>query len=117
MEPSILIPAEERFWRAAGNRDAYAAGLAPDAVHVFPGLGVLEREPVLDGVAGAEPWQSFSIDDARVVPLGPDAAALVYTTLAERAGAEPYEAAITSVYRRQHGRWLLALHQQTPLAP
>jgi hypothetical protein len=115
MEPITLIQIEEQFWRAAGDRDAYASGLSADALHVFPGLGVLEREAVLDSVADAEPWESFSIDDPRLVELGPDIAVLVYNARAQRAGAEPYEAAISSVYQRDGDAWRLTLHQQTPL--
>jgi ketosteroid isomerase-like protein len=109
-----LVALEELFWRAAGDRDAYASHLAGDALHVFPGWGVAERGAVLDGVAAAAPWTSFSIDEPRLVPLGDDAAALVYTARARRAGDE-YRAAVTSVYRRHDGGWRLVVHQQTPL--
>ena len=115
MDTAALVAAEERFWLAAGDRGSYAAQLAPDAVHVFPGWGVAEREAVLQGVADARPWESFTIDDPRLVPLGPDAAALVYTTRATRGGDPAYHAAITSVYRRTAGAWRLVLHQQTPI--
>jgi uncharacterized protein (TIGR02246 family) len=111
-----LVELERGFWDAAGDRERYAAGLADDALHVFPGWGVAGRAAVLDGVASAEPWQDVRIDDPRVVPLGEDAAALVYTAVASRSGQSAYRAAITSVYRRTDGGWELALHQQTPLA-
>jgi hypothetical protein len=109
-----LIPLEEAFWRAAGDPDAYATRLAADAVHVFPGWGVAERDAVLGGVASASPWTSFSIEEPRVVQLGDAAAALVYTARASR-GAEEYRAGITSAYRRRGDGWELAVHQQTPL--
>jgi predicted GH43/DUF377 family glycosyl hydrolase len=111
---SELLALEEAFWRASGDRGAYEARLADDAVHVFPGWGVGEREPVLEAVAAAAPWDSFEIEDPRVVELAPDAAALVYTAHAVR-GGEPYEAAVTSVYCRRDDGWELTLHQQTPL--
>lgn len=111
-----LIGMEEVFWRAAGgDRDLYEANLAPDAVHVFPGWGVSDRERVLKAVEGEEPWASHTIEDPQVVSLGADAAALVYTTRANRPGKPAYVAAITTVYRRQDGHWQRVLHQQTPL--
>ena len=110
-----LLALEDGFWRAAGSRAAYTAHLADDAVHVFPGWGVSEPERVLQAVETVEPWQTFSIDDPQLVRLGDDAAALVYTARAQRAGQEPYVAAMTSVYRRAGGSWELVIHQQTPL--
>jgi hypothetical protein len=109
-----LLALEEAFWRASGDRDAYEAHLAPDAVHVFPGWGVADREPVLEAVTAAARWDSFRIEEPRVIELTPDAAAIVYTAHAVR-GGETYDAAITSVYRRRGEGWKLTLHQQTPL--
>jgi uncharacterized protein (TIGR02246 family) len=106
---------EQRFWEAAGDAERYAAGLAPDAIHVLPGLGVVSRAQVLEGVAGAQPWEAFTMHDVQTAWLGDDVVALVYTASARRAGRAPYRAWITSVYRRCDGRWQLALHQQTPL--
>ena len=111
-----LLEVEEEFWQAAGDRERYATNLAADAIHVFPGWGVAEREAVLCGVAEAEPWKTFSIDDPDVLILSDESAALVYRTRAQRVNEPPYEAAITSVYRRCDGSWKLALHQQTPLS-
>ena len=111
-----LLALEEGFWRAAGDRSAYTAHLADDAVHVFPGWGVADPERVLQAVETVEPWQTFSIDDPVLVPLGEEAAALVYTARAQRAGQEPYVAAMTSVYRRAGANWQLVVHQQTALS-
>lgn len=110
-----LLALEEHFWHVAGgDRSGYEANLARDALHAFPGWGVTDREKVLSAVAESERWDSFSIDDPHVVPLGADAAALVYTTHADRGGST-YHAAITSVYRRRDAGWELVVHQQTPL--
>jgi hypothetical protein len=70
---------------------------------------------VLESVESVEPWEAFTIDDVHTVPLGSDAAALVYTARAQRAGKPSYVAAMTSVYRRNDSGWELAVHQQTPL--
>jgi hypothetical protein len=110
-----LLELERRFWHARGNRAAYARELAPDALHVLPSLGIVERDAALDGVEGARPWARFTIDDVRCVQLGDWAAALVYTATAHRDAGAPYTAAITSVHRRDGGRRELVLHQQTSL--
>lgn len=110
-----LLALEEIFWRAAGNRDLYADNIAADAVHVFPGWGVSDPEPVLEAVADVAPWERFEIQEPRLVELGKDAAALVYTARAKRAGQGEYVAAMTTVYRRDGDTWKLVIHQQTPL--
>jgi hypothetical protein len=115
MEMSDIREIEEIFWRSAGDRDTYAAHLAPDAIHVFPGWGVADRETVLMGVADARPWDTFEITDPTIVRLSQTSAAIVYTARARRAGEEFYQAAISSVYRVRAGKWELVLHQQTAM--
>lgn len=111
-----LLVLEEGFWRAAGSRDAYAAHLAADSVHVFPGWGVTsDNERVLQAVESVEPWASFDIEEPSFLELGNGAAALVYTARAYRAGQDEYVAAMTSVYRETRDGWKLVIHQQTPL--
>lgn len=110
-----IIELERGFWKAAGDRRAYAANLAADAVHVLPGLGIADRDTVLQEVAGADRWESYEISDAQLVGAGDTAAALVYRARARRAGQPEYRAAITSLYRREGDAWKLLLHQQTPI--
>ncbi|UPL11790.1 hypothetical protein [Microbacterium sufflavum] len=45
--------------------------------------------------------------------LGTDAAAIAYRFEGRR-GAQTYTADMVSTYVRDGGRWLLAVHQQTP---
>ena len=110
-----LLNIEAGFWLAAGDRDRYAERLAADAVHVFPGFGVVSRDDVLAGVAGADAWSSFAIEDPAVLVLSHDSAAIVYRAHAQREDQPSYDAAITSLYRRRDGTWELVVHQQTPL--
>jgi hypothetical protein len=111
----VLLELEESFWRSSGDRGRYAANMAPDAVHVFPGWGITGPERVLEAVESAEPWESFTIANPRVVQLGDDAAALLYDARGRRAGEAEYIAAMITVYRRQGDGWELVLHQQTQL--
>jgi FMN phosphatase YigB (HAD superfamily) len=110
-----LLALEEEFWRASGDRRRYEARMATDAVHVFPGWGITDTERVLDAVEAAEPWERFELQNTRLVPLGDDAAALVYDARANRAGQPEYVAAMITVYRRRGDGWELVLHQQTQL--
>jgi hypothetical protein len=115
VDKARLIELEDGFWLSAGDAEQYARNLDAEALHVFPGWGITDRTAALEGVASAEPWRSHTIDDAHVIELGDEAAALVYTTEARRASGSTYRAAITSVYRRFGEDWRLVLHQQTPL--
>ena len=111
-----LLKIEGDFWRAAGDRDRYERNLSADAIHIFPGWGIADRDAVLSGVAKADPWQRFEIEHPRFISVGDGGLALVYKAYAQRAGEPAYEAAITSVYRRRGAMWELVLHQQTPTA-
>lgn len=95
-----------------GDGDAYRRHLADDAVIVVPGM-VLDRDACIAAMDQSPGWDETDIADARVVELGPDAAALTYRWRSRR-GDATYEAAMSSVYVRREGRWQLALHQQTP---
>lgn len=112
-----LLALEGQGWEALSS-DAgaafYAKHLTDDALLVVPGV-VLDKATWLASLASAAPWSSHRIEDARVVGLGAGCAALVYRATAQRQGEAAYVALVTSTYVRRHGRWLLALHQQTPV--
>ncbi len=113
-----LIELETQGWQAlATEGDAgkkfYASVLREDSVMLFPGgLRIVGREQALQSL-GTQPWASFRIENAVVVPLTANAATVVYTVTAVRTGSEPYVALVSSTYV-QEGRWQLAVHQQTP---
>jgi hypothetical protein len=113
-----LMELEEQGWRALSTEgDAgkkfYASVLREDAVMLLPGgMRIVGRERVLQSL-GAQPWNSFRIENAQVVSLSTNAATLVYTVAAQRKGSEPYVALISSTYVRAE-TWQLVVHQQTP---
>ena len=110
-----LIELETAFWRAAGDRDFYQERFADDGVMAFH-VGIMSKNQVLEAMAGADEWESFTFDDVHFVPITDDVAALTYTTIAAPVGyPEVYRAAITSVYAKRNETWTLVLHQQTPL--
>jgi hypothetical protein len=89
-----LIELEEQGWRALSTEgDAgkkfYASVLREDAVMLFPGgMRIVGRERVVQSL-GAQPWNSFRIENVQVVSLSTNAATLVYTVTAQRKGSEP----------------------------
>ena len=113
-----LIDLEEQGWRALSTEgDAgkkfYASVLREDAVMLFPGgMRVEGRDRILESL-GAQPWQSFRIEDPKVVKLSDDAATVTYKVTAQRKGSDPYVALISSTYVRNKV-WQLVVHQQTP---
>jgi len=113
-----LIELEERGWRALSTEgDAgkkfYASVLREDAVMLLPGgMRIAGRESILQSL-GAQPWDSFQIENPTVIPLAPRAAILVYTAKAQRGSGEPYVALISSTYVHDRA-WQLVVHQQTP---
>ena len=114
-----LIGLEEDGWRALSSgapaaRDFYDRVLADEVVMVFPGnTRITDRGTILESMSG-RPWASFQLDDVQVLPLGADAAIVVYHALAQREGSAPYRALISSGYRRSDGEWRLSFYQQTP---
>ena len=102
---------------ARGTGDDYRARLTDDAVVLLPGMGMLDREACAAAV-DSDPgpgWGRIAMTGARLVALGPDSAAIAYRFDGERSGSR-YVAVMASVYVRREGRWMLALHQQTPIA-
>jgi len=114
-----LLELEERGWRALATKGNvgqafYASLLRDDAVMLFPGgLRIEGRERILESI-GSQPWDSFRIEDAQVLPLASGAAAVVYKVTAQRGESEPYVALVCSTYVRDTD-WKLVVHQQTPV--
>ena len=111
-----LLGLEHRGWDALCRRDGaafYAELMTDDGMMVLVNGMVLDRAQVAASLDGAPPWDEYELDDARLVALGADAAALVYSARARRAGEPAFRALMTSVYRLVDGTPRLALYQQT----
>jgi hypothetical protein len=111
-----FIELEQRFWRAAGDPDFYRQRFADDGVMAFH-IGLMGKPEVVEAMAGAAEWSTFTMDDLRFVEITDDVVSLTYTTVAVPADShDEYRAAVTSVYVRRGGEWMLVIHQQSPLA-
>lgn len=108
-----LLELEHRFWGAAGDGDFYRQHMADDGLLLIP-FGIFDKPATVAAVDDATPWSSYEIHDPAVLTHGGAAATLCYRAEADREGT-PFRAAISSTYRRHGERWLLAVHQQTPL--
>ena len=114
-----LIDLERSAWEAlstSGDAAAsfYGEHLARDVLMLLPGGMVIDdREQVIQSMNG-DPWESFELEDERVVPLGEDGAIVAYRARAKR-GDMDYEALFNSTWVREDGDWRLAVHQQTPV--
>jgi hypothetical protein len=112
-----LIELERAGWEslcAGTGDDFYGRTMTDDAVMVLANGAVMGRDEVVAALGGSPPWASYEMADVRVVPVGDDAAALVYVGTGHRDGAEPFVGVMSSVYVRRDGEWKLALYQQTP---
>lgn len=116
---SRLLAAEELGWDSLCRSDGavfYGELMTPDAVMVLVNGMVLDRDTVAGSLNDAPPWSAYEITNPRVVPIGDDAADLVYRASATRDGAaEPFTALMTSVYCQIGDDLRLALYQQTAL--
>jgi hypothetical protein len=108
-----LLALERRFWEAGGDPDFYRERFADDGRCVF-GSGTMDKDATVASMTTAAPWTSFELEDATLIGLGSDAAALTYRARASRDDA-PYEAMVSSVYTRRDGAWQLTVHHQTPV--
>lgn len=112
-----LLDIERAGWQAlcesTGDR-FYDDLMTEDAVMVLANGAVMDRSAVVAALGQAPPWRSFELSDPRVIPAGPDTAALVYIGTASRDGADgPFVGAMSSVYHRTASGWRLVLYQQT----
>jgi hypothetical protein len=113
-----LLDLERRGWTALCDgtaADFYADTMTADGLMVLANGAVMDRATVVAALGGSPAWSGWEMDDVRLVPVGPDAAALVYRARARREGAPEFTGAMTSLYVRSGGGWRLALYTQTPV--
>lgn len=111
-----LLNLEHRGWVSLCEQkgaDFYGDLMTEDGVQILVNGYVMTRDEVVAVLNQAPAWDSYELSDSRVIPLGDDAAALVYRATAQRGADVPFEAIMTSVYRVVDGDVKLALYQQT----
>ncbi|GAA1264137.1 nuclear transport factor 2 family protein [Saccharothrix xinjiangensis] len=116
-----LIGLEEELWRANREGDGafYERSLRDDAVAVSQ-YGVMTKADAVATIgANRNPYLKTALSDVRVVGVGDGGAAVTYRVdvvalVGEREVG--FSALATTVYAREGDGWLVALHQQSPLA-
>ena len=115
-----LLDLERSGWDSLCNSTGaqfYGDLMTDDGVMVLANGVVMDRDAVIASLEHARPWQSYDIDDHRVVAVGSDSAAIVYLGTGYPLGDQPaFVGLMSSVYVRQDGRWRLALYQQTAIS-
>lgn len=109
----LLWQLEEEFWRA--DSAFYRERLHPACVMVFPApTGIMRAEATVHSLSQAPRWDAVSFSDHAVGSRSGMTHVLAYRAEAERSGAR-YAAYCSSVYQLVAEKWLLSLHQQTPI--
>jgi hypothetical protein len=114
-----LLDLERAGWDSLcdGSGDEfYGALMAPDGLMILANGQIMTRDDVVAALAGAPPWSSYEITNARTLDLGAGVAMLVYVGTGHRSGSSDFVGVMTSVYRRTADGWQLALYQQTASA-
>lgn len=113
-----LMAVERQGWDAlcgGTGSDFYGDLMSADAMMVLVNGMVLDREAVVASLNEAPAWDEYDLTEARMIPLGDHAAALVYRATARR-GSEPhFQALMASTYVLDDGKLRLGLYQQTTL--
>ena len=105
---------ERRFWLDGGN--FYKAHVAPDAVLVFPIVGIVHRAAALAWARRAPRWTQVAFSN-RIFSCAAETAVLAYEAHAAAAKtAHAYYACCSSTYIRVRESWMLVAHQQSALA-
>jgi hypothetical protein len=116
-----LLDLERRGWDSLCDGTGstfYGDLMTVDGLMVLADGSVMDRDAVVASLEHASPWQSYDIDDPRVIDAGDGTAAVVYTGTGYRDGDQPaFVSVMSSVYVRRNGSWRLALYQQTPTSP
>lgn len=110
MNDSEMLELERQFW--LGDADFYRGLLAVDCRMALPGMGLVDRESAIDGIAVGPRWDAVEFTEAQFQRFGDDCLLLSYRAHARR-GESDYEAVIVSVYAPEHGAWKLTYHQQS----
>lgn len=114
-----LLDLERSGWIAlceGAGADFYGSTMTANGRMVLANGIALDRQGVIDSLVDAPPWAGYELDDVKLLEIGEDVAALVYTARAWRDEPQrPFRALMSSTYLRSPEGWRLALYQQTPI--
>ena len=111
-----LMDREKQFWNALDNPDFYRENMAKDALAVINGEVKTRDDAVAMTQEMPVKWINIRFENPRFVQISDDTAAVTYEGTADQRTGEHYAAAITSVYTRRNGKYVLVLTTHTPTA-
>ncbi|WP_336213797.1 nuclear transport factor 2 family protein [Nonomuraea sp. LPB2021202275-12-8] len=109
---------EEKGWAAisVGNGDFYRELVTDRTVCVEPDGLQTGAELAADIDANKSPFDDYTLEDVKVLPLGAESALITYrATVRLNAADFSFQLYMTSVYERAGNAWKLLFHQQTPV--
>ena len=114
-----LTEIERKLW--TNDPVFYASALRDDAVLIFPETGAITRDAAVAAIrvenAEGRRWEEVHFHDERLLELRDGVVAILYRVVARWARETRVTTALAaSTYVEGHGGWMLALHQQTPIA-
>jgi hypothetical protein len=115
---SELFELEQQGWRAisAADGDFYRKLVTPRTL-VVEHDGVSTGDDLVAEIDGnTSPFEGFTLDQQRIVPLDDDTAVITYRANAQVTGRGTFHLYMSSVWQRQDGDWRLMFHQQTPVS-
>jgi hypothetical protein len=113
-----LYSLEEEGWHAisAANGDFYRRLVTPDTL-IVEHDGVSTGDDLVAEIDGNNsPFEGFTLDQHKIVPLSDDSAVVTYRANAEVAGRGTFRLYMSSVWVRREDGWKLMFHQQTPVS-
>lgn len=102
---------ERRLWLEGA--EAFEALLAPGAVMLFPGVGILRDAQIVEGLKAAPCWNSVEMTDRTEIEAE-GSLTIAYRAEGRREGEPLYRALCSSTWIARPEGWRIALHQQTP---
>lgn len=118
MDLKVLIDLETQGWESlcdGSGATFYGELMTQDAVMSLAGGFLMDRDAVRESLREAPTWDTFRIEEPRVLDAGRDCAVLVYRGVAMRGNEPPFSALMTSVYVRTTDGVSLVSYQQTPI--
>ncbi|MEO0948304.1 MAG: nuclear transport factor 2 family protein [Cyanobacteria bacterium J06641_5] len=113
-----LLAIEHAGWRALCNGTAsqfYRDIMTDNGQMILANGVVMDRDRVVESLRDAPPWDGYDIQDAKLIVLQEQTAAIVYAGTGRRDRGNDFVAIMSSVYTRIDNKWRLALYTQTPI--
>ncbi len=112
-----LLELEKQGWESltkSKGADFYGELMTREAVMILVNGMILDYDTITASLNDSEPWDTYEINQPRLLPLSADTATLIYSATASRENdMEAFQAIMASTYTLVEGEIKLALYQQT----